>query len=478
MTRGQHGLSAIAPIGGEGGFNTVRRGLKRKAMACLAVAGLAACVALGAPTLAQRTERGIKIEDHAWPVVEAHLRPDSVVVIPLGAAAKEHGPHLKLRNDLTMAEYLTRRVVDADAVTVAPPLTYHYYPAFLEYPGSTSLGLETARDLTADAVRSLARYGPRRFYVLNTGISTNRPLQLASTMLAREGIVMRYTDFGAATEIAARAMRHQPAGSHADEIETSLMLHIAPDSVDMKRAVKDLGEAVVPFRLTRSREGKGTYSASGVWGDPTLATAAKGAVIAEGLVRAILDDIARLRGETPPNPSSAPDPPAAPRPPSTAQSGLRPGDCSGSDLRAIREVGDSLTYRWSVHDAYELALQWTPFGDVIHPDGLIERTAEVIKLNRQELFSRREYRNSKHPVTITMTRCPTPDMAIADGRWSLNSVVDASGRELPPYDGQVSMVLRRIDGSWKIEAYRYTMKAPTAAMPPVWLKRPGWPGKE
>ena len=46
----------------------------------------------------------------------------------------EHGPHLKLGNDLTLADYLTGRVIDSSAVIVAPTLTYHYYPAFLEYP--------------------------------------------------------------------------------------------------------------------------------------------------------------------------------------------------------------------------------------------------------------------------------------------------------------------------------------------------------
>jgi hypothetical protein len=91
-------------------------------------------------------EKGQRLEDLAWPEAERFLTPDTIVVIPLGAASKEHGPHLKLRNDLTVADYLTRRVVDAATVVVAPTLTYHYYPAFVEYPGSTTLSLSTARD--------------------------------------------------------------------------------------------------------------------------------------------------------------------------------------------------------------------------------------------------------------------------------------------------------------------------------------------
>ena len=68
---------------------------------------------------------GVRLEDLSWPAAEQRLKPDSVVVLPLGAAAVEHGPHLKLRNDLTMAEYLARRVMDASDVIVAPALPYH-----------------------------------------------------------------------------------------------------------------------------------------------------------------------------------------------------------------------------------------------------------------------------------------------------------------------------------------------------------------
>lgn len=440
------------------------------------IAAIAVGVAVAAPMLAQKPERGIRLEDHAWPDVEAHLRPDIVVVIPLGAASKEHGPHLKLANDRIIADYLTRRVVDATSVVVAPPLGYHFYPAFVDYPGSTSLGLETARDMTVDVARSLARFGPRRFYVLNTGTSTARPLQLAARILANEGILLRFTDFGAAIDTIARPFRQQAAGSHADELETSLMLHIAPDSVDMSRAVRSLGTPPEPFRLTRQRGGDGLYSPSGVWGDPTLATPAKGATIAEGLVKIILDDIDRLRQETPPA-SVGTQPSAAQRRPGVpGTASARLDNCTAGDLRAIREIGDRYTYYWSIADAEQLAGLWAPQGDLIHPDGSIERTPEIIFANRRDLFVRREYRGSKHPMTLTMIRCLTSDTAVADGRWSLTGVKDTEGKDLPPYDGQVTLVLRRI-GGWQIEAYRYTIKPPATPMP-TWLKRPGWPDKK
>jgi creatinine amidohydrolase len=233
------------------------------------------------------------LEDMTWQEAERALRPDTVVVVPLGAASKEHGPHLRLANDWIMADYLRHRVAERTRVVIAPTIGYSYYPAFVEYPGSTHLRLETARDVIVDVVRSLARHGPRRFYVLNTGVSTLRALEPAAALLAADGILLRYTDLVKALEPVEKAVAQQKGGTHADEIETSMMLYIAPDTVDMSRAVKDYHTGSGP--LTRNPDGPGVYSPTGSWGDPTLATRAKGEQLVHALVDALVADIDALR---------------------------------------------------------------------------------------------------------------------------------------------------------------------------------------
>jgi creatinine amidohydrolase len=246
--------------------------------------------------------RGIELADLTWQDAETVLTPDAVVVIPLGAAAKEHGPHLRLDNDHRMAEYLRRRVRDSANVVIAPTLTYHFYPAFLEYPGSTHLRFETARDVVVDIVTSLAAYGPRRFYVLNTGVSTLRPLAASADTLATRGILLRYTNILEVAGEAEDRVREQARGTHADEIETSMMLYIAPDRVDMRRARRDDAPREGQGGLTRVRGRPGIYSETGIWGDATLATVEKGRVVVEATVAGILRDLAELRRELLPSP--------------------------------------------------------------------------------------------------------------------------------------------------------------------------------
>jgi creatinine amidohydrolase len=262
----------------------------------IAHAGLLA-LPLADPLAAQApapAPRGIVLADLTWQQAESLLTPQAVVVIPLGAAAKEHGPHLRLDNDFVMAEYLRVRVLSAARVIVAPTVNYHFYPSFLEYPGSTHLKFETARNVLVDIVLSLANFGPRKFYVLNTGVSTLRPITAAADSLKAHGIVLAFTNILEVAGPEEARVTQQVRGTHADESETSVMLYAAPERVDMRKAVKD-DAPQGRGGLTRKPGGPGTYSPSGTWGDATLATREKGRVIVEAMVAGILRDLQILQ---------------------------------------------------------------------------------------------------------------------------------------------------------------------------------------
>ena len=224
---------------------------------------------------------GVKLETLSWPQAESYFAADPVVVVPLGATAKEHGPHLPLNNDAIIANWLAEELRRLRPIVVAPLINASFYPAFVDYPGSISLRLETARDLLVDYCNSLARHGLTRFYVVNTGLSTLRPLAAAKALLD-PGLLFEYLVLDEALQSLPAGLLSQQYGSHADEAETSLMLHIAPEVVDMEQAVDDGAEG--EGRLARKR-GEGIWSASGVYGEATLASPAKGRVIAECLLR-------------------------------------------------------------------------------------------------------------------------------------------------------------------------------------------------
>jgi len=239
--------------------------------------------------------RSVMLEKLTWVEAEEILRKYDVVMIPLGARTKEHGPHLPLNTDWITAEYLAERISAEVPVVVMPTIQYGYYPSFLEYPGSVSLGLETFKEAVKDVCVSMSRYGVRKFYVLNTGVSTLRGLKIAAEELREMGIEMRYTDILEAGREAEEAISEQEGGTHADEMETSMMLYIRPEVVEMGKAVKDY-HPMAGRGLTRDPENKdaGAYSASGVYGDATLANREKGKAAVEARLRYIIEELKEL----------------------------------------------------------------------------------------------------------------------------------------------------------------------------------------
>ena len=229
---------------------------------------------------------GKYLEYLSWQEAEKALTVDTLVLIPLGAQLKEHGPHLPLNTDWIMALSLTDEIVKKLPVLAAPGINHCYYPAMVEYPGTVSLEESTASSLIANVISSLSRFGPKYFYILNTGISTIRILETIKKDFEKLSVSISYTDLRRALEPARSQLEEQEGGTHADEIETSIMLALAPHIVNMELAQEDFhGNDKGPLR--RDRQKPGVYSPTGTWGNPTLASREKG----EKLVRCLLDSI-------------------------------------------------------------------------------------------------------------------------------------------------------------------------------------------
>ncbi|MCK4849156.1 MAG: creatininase family protein, partial [Candidatus Heimdallarchaeota archaeon] len=207
---------------------------------------------------------------------------------------KEHGPHLLLKNDYVMAEYLLDRVMEQLSVAVLPTLQYGYYPAFLDYPGSVCLKADTFRDVIIDICESMSGYGIKKFYILNTGVSTLVPLKNAASILNKKRLILHYFNILKIDERLPEGILTQEGGTHADEGETSFMLYAAPETVNMEKAVKDYDPRPNLRGLSREYNEINHYSPTGIWGDPTLATREKGQLIEAEMIKSIVNEVKKL----------------------------------------------------------------------------------------------------------------------------------------------------------------------------------------
>ena len=222
--------------------------------------------------------KAVFLQNISWTTAKELLKPDAVIVIPLGAGAKEHGPHLPLSSDFIQAEGIVKLLALERKVIITPVVSYGFYPAFLKYPGSTSLDFTTATEMILDIVRSLAGYGPKRFYIINIGVSTTPTLAQAAKILADEGILLFYSQYERPNFVKAEdAIKTQSFGGHANEIETSNVLYLRPDLVDMSKAVNDSSTKGKAGSIISPAEIEGAiYNPTGIVGYAALATKLKG----------------------------------------------------------------------------------------------------------------------------------------------------------------------------------------------------------
>jgi creatinine amidohydrolase len=262
---------------------------------------VAACVFLAVTDGFAQT-RGAYLGELSWPDAETWLRESPVVIVPFGAGAKEHGPHLPMNADQKVMEYLCRQAVDSLPVLVAPPILHGWFPAFRDYPGTEVSDPEVFQEYVSEVARSLIAKGAQRIVFLNTGITraTGLPIAIAAREIrVQTGVPTLVVSWDDLETPEIDALAEQRAGGHADELETSIHLFLQPELVSPDLPPADYRESGAgdypgyqPGLFSRDPEDP-AYSETGYYGDPSLARAEKGEAVLAIMTRSWLE---ALRG--------------------------------------------------------------------------------------------------------------------------------------------------------------------------------------
>jgi creatinine amidohydrolase len=246
--------------------------------------------------------RGAFLETLSWPEARVWFERDPVLVLGIGAIAKEHGHHLPLNTDYLTARALVEGIARVLPVLVAPVVPFGYYPAFVGYHGSQHLEADTFMALLRDLLGGFIRQGARRIALVNTGVSTEAPIRIVlRDMLRLHGTRLSVADIRVLGKAADPHLR-QKMGGHADERETSMMLAIAPEAVHLEKARPNYGHGLAapatvfyqPVAFSGDPDSGIDYSEQGAHGDPSLATAEKGRRIFDAMLDDLLEGLVAL----------------------------------------------------------------------------------------------------------------------------------------------------------------------------------------
>jgi creatinine amidohydrolase len=239
--------------------------------------------------------------------VAALARAGAVAVVPIGSV-EQHGDHLPLDTDSYTAAAVAHRAGEAARfpVVVAPTVWWGVSGYWMGFPGTIAISPGTLEALLVEICSSIAAHGFPRIVLLNGHAGNTGALHASCTRLAADGIRAAGVHYWqlAASELERLCTMDAGVIGHAGEIETSLQLHLRPDAVGplpseghgtrMPRSVLPptfAGVAMMP-------PDPPSESPTGVYGDPSVASAELGARALDAIVERLVELLAAFR-ETP-----------------------------------------------------------------------------------------------------------------------------------------------------------------------------------
>jgi creatinine amidohydrolase len=209
-----------------------------------------------------------------WPRIPSSC----VLVLPLGST-EQHGPHLPVDTDTRIAVALAEGLASGrDDALVAPPLSYSASGEHAGFPGTLSLGTEVLRVALIELVRS-ADDTASAVVIVNGHGGNIAPLREATARLRSEGRAV----------LAWSPRSPVPDDLHAGRVETSVLLHLAPELVDLSAAAAGPVPSFPDLRACGVR----ALSPTGVLGDPAGATPEEGREILQRWIHDLRTDVAK-----------------------------------------------------------------------------------------------------------------------------------------------------------------------------------------
>ncbi len=247
-----------------------------------------------------------RYDDLTWLEVRDAVAAKKAVLIPVGSI-EDHGPHLPLNTDNIIVESVcfevARRVPDEILSLPVLPIGFEHH--HMDFPGSLTASMETLLDYFSSAAISVARHGFTHIMLVNGHGSNASLVELAARQAVLEtgAIVAAMAGNAAVDDVLVRDLIAQHRKSehggigHACEFETSMMLYLRPDLVQMDKAVKEMGQLSLKHfnwdHPTRSvyawMDWWSRFSKTGVAGDPTVATREFGEFIYNATVERMIE---------------------------------------------------------------------------------------------------------------------------------------------------------------------------------------------
>jgi creatinine amidohydrolase len=243
------------------------------------------------------TLRSWALDELSWTDVQDAIVADPRLILVVGAL-EQHGPHLPLGANLHIASRVANRVSDRLGILRAPSFSYGATNGGRPYSGAAGLRRKSLHRAVNELLAQWEDDGFREFVIITA--QRYEPhleaLLMALTTVATSSIYDLYQ-----VDVS-DLLEGDPRKEHAGELETSLMMHLAPELVRPERIEDFVPDEQALRRYTRRRAPTPPKREGGVLGAPSRASAAKGEAIFTRYVNSLSAAIGRSDGGNPEEP--------------------------------------------------------------------------------------------------------------------------------------------------------------------------------
>jgi len=241
-----------------------------------------------------------QFDELTWPEINEAVEMGKIPILPTGSV-EQHGHHLPLKVDHLCANAIATEAarLQPDKALVMPPVSYGYVHHVMDFPGSINIHHEHFVQYCLDITKSLAYHGFKKIILVN-GHGSNHNLvdTVSRRTIVETDASCSFCSWWQLLKVDPdfdKQWRESvfPGGcSHAGELETSMLMHLAPDSVRTDRIKSEIAKTnkLGSKYLWTDLFGKGAmglvewtsqYSDAGVMGEAEKATAEKGRICFE-----------------------------------------------------------------------------------------------------------------------------------------------------------------------------------------------------
>lgn len=209
--------------------------------------------------------KSVLIAELAWPDYGERVRAGAPVFIPVGAL-EQHGPHMSMNPDVLLPTAVSSEVARQVDGLVAPAIAYGYKSQQRSgggnhMMGTTSLDGQTMTCVVKDVIREFVRHGVRKIIFVNGHYENAAFLTEGVDLALRESgwsgihdlrcLILSYWDYIDEETIRQIYKDEFPgwAVEHGGVLETSLMLHLHPELVDMDKVADHPPASFPPYDL-------------------------------------------------------------------------------------------------------------------------------------------------------------------------------------------------------------------------------------